>query len=105
MPERCQGLGLPNFKVHAFSKTIHFLQRKWYGDDSTSNMAGTTYKAFMIEVGMYGIIFFISWEEINVLATKHIWYYNLLELYHRLDVKLEVDKNTTTNQSDRETDR
>ena len=29
MPERYQGLGLPNFEVHDLSKTIHFVQRKW----------------------------------------------------------------------------
>ena len=38
LPERYQGLGLPNFEVHAFSKDVHFLQRKWGGKDSTSKM-------------------------------------------------------------------
>ena len=102
--ERYQGLGLPNFEVHALSKKIHFLQRKWDGNDSTSKMAGTTYKAFMVEVGMYGNIFSRAWEEFNVLATKHTWYYNLWELCHRLDVELEVDEkyhNKPVRQGDR----
>ena len=83
-PERYQGFGLPNFEVYALSKRIHFLQRKWDGNDSTSKMAGTTYKAFMVEVGMYGNILSRSIEKFNVLSTKHMWYYNLWELCHRL---------------------
>ena len=35
LPERYQGLGLPDFEVHAFSNKIHFLQRKWDGHDPT----------------------------------------------------------------------
>ena len=54
-------------------------------------MTGATYNAFMAGVGIYGNIFSISWEEFNVLATKHTWYYNLWELCHILDVVLEVD--------------
>ena len=46
----------------------------------------------MIEVGMYGNMFSRSWEEFKILANKHIWYYNLWKLCHRLDVELEVDR-------------
>ena len=42
LPERYQGLGLPDFEVHSFSKKFHFLQRKWGGGDATSEMAETT---------------------------------------------------------------
>ena len=54
-------------------------------------MAVTTYKAFMVEVGTNGNIFSKSWKEFIVLVTKHTWYCNLWDLYHRLCVKLEVD--------------
>ena len=46
----------------------------------------------MVEVGVYGNIFSRLWEDLKILATKHTWYYNLWELCHRLDVKLEVDE-------------
>ena len=55
-------------------------------------MAGATYKFVMVERGMYGSIFSRSWEEFNVLATKHTWNYNLCELCRRLDVDLEVNE-------------
>jgi len=29
LPERYQGLGLPDFEVQSFLKKFHFLQRKW----------------------------------------------------------------------------
>ena len=91
LPERYQGLGLPNFEVHALSKRTHFLQHKWDSNNSTSKMDAATYKAFMVEVGMHGSILSRSWEEFNILATNRAWYYNLWELYHRLVVELEVD--------------
>ena len=92
LPERYQVLGLPNFEVRDLSKKIHFLQRKWDGNNSTSKMDETTFQAFMIEVGMYGNIFSRSWEEFTVLAAKHTWYCNLWELHHRSDVELEVNE-------------
>ena len=45
----------------------------------------------MVEIVMYGNVFFRSQEKFKVLATNHTWYYNLRELCHKLDVKLEVD--------------
>ena len=92
LPERYQGLGLPDFEVHALSKKIHFLQRKWDGKDATSNMTGTTYEAFMIEVGVYGNMFALDWSKYKCLATEHTWYYNLWELCHRLGVTIELEK-------------
>ena len=82
LPERYQGLGLPDFKVHALSKKVHFLQQKWDGNASTSKMDETTYEAFVVDVGIYDNTFSRSWEELKVLATKHTWYYNLCELCH-----------------------
>ena len=70
---------------------IHFLQRKWDANDSTSKMDATTYEACMIGVAMYGNILSRSWEEFSVLATKYTWHYNLWEMCHRLGVELEVD--------------
>ena len=54
-------------------KDIHFLQRILDGNDSTSKMVRTIHESFMVEVGMYVNILSISWEEVNVLATKHTW--------------------------------
>ena len=42
--ERYQGMGLPDFEVHALSKTIHFLQQKWDANNSTSKMDAATTK-------------------------------------------------------------
>ena len=56
LPERYQGVGLPDFQVHALLKKLHFLQQKMDGMDSTSKITGATYKAFMVEVGTYGNI-------------------------------------------------
>ena len=44
----------------------------------------------MFEVGVYGNLFFRSWKEPKVLATKNTWYYNLWELCNRLGVKPEL---------------
>ena len=92
LPERYHGLGLLDFKVYALSKKVHILQQKWDGNNSTSKITGATYETSMIEVGIYGNIFSRSWGEFKILATKHTWCYNLWELCHRLDVKLEIDE-------------
>ena len=92
LPERYQGLGLPDFEVHSFSKKFHFLQRKWGGKRSTSEMTETTYEAFMTEVGVYGNVFSRPWDKLKTLATKHTWYYNLWELCHRLQVDMEFEE-------------
>ena len=89
--ETYQGLSLPHFEVHALSEKIHFIWHKWDSNNSTNKMAAATYKTCMVEVGMYRNIVSGLLEEFNILVTKHIWYYNLWELCHRLVVKLEVD--------------
>ena len=71
LPEKYQGLGLPNFEVRALSKNSYVLKRNCGGTKSTSKLAGTTYEAFMVEVEMYANIFSRSWKEFNGLATKH----------------------------------
>ena len=52
IPDRYQGLGLPDFEVHALSKKVCFLQQKWDRNNSTSRLTGATYEAFMVEMGM-----------------------------------------------------
>ena len=45
IPERYQGLGLPDFEVHVLSEKVHFLQQQWDGNDSTFKITGATYKS------------------------------------------------------------
>ena len=53
LPERFQGLGLPDFVVLAFAYTIFFLQCHWGFEGATTKMVISTFKICMLEVGLY----------------------------------------------------
>ena len=57
LPERFQGLGLPNFVVIVFVCKIFFLRCHWGFKGVTARMVMSTFETFMLKVGLYGNIF------------------------------------------------
>ena len=57
LPERFQGLGMPNFIVVAFASKVFFLQCHWGFSGATADSLHWNYEAFIMEVGLYGNVF------------------------------------------------
>ena len=77
LPERFQGLGLPDPVVLALANKIFFLQCHSGFEGATAAMAMLTYETFLLEVGIYGDIFAQDYELYGGLATNNTWYKNL----------------------------
>jgi len=91
LPERFQGLGLPDFVVLALATKIFFLQSHWGFKGATAEIVMSTFETFMLEVGMYGNIFSCDYERYGPLTTDNTWYQNFWQYCHHLDVDFRLD--------------
>ena len=91
LPERFQGLGLPDFVVLALATKIFFLQSHWGFKGATAEIVMSTFETFMLEVGMYGNIFSCDYERFGPLTTDNTWYQNFWQYCHHLDVDFRLD--------------
>ena len=74
LPERFQGLELPDFVVLAFACKILFLQCHWGFKGATARMVMSTFETFMLEVGLYGNNFTKDYKKYGRVATDNTWY-------------------------------
>ena len=74
LPERYQGLGLPNFVVWSLAVKISFVQRHL---GAVGQMMIQAYEAFLMEVGVYGNGFAKDFETYGILATEWTWFRSL----------------------------
>jgi len=93
LPERFQGLGMPNFVVVAFAAKVFFLQCHWGFEGAPAETMLWCYENFLIEVGLYGNIFSQDFSRYHFVATKDTWFRNFWELgqYLGVDVVLHED--------------
>ena len=91
LPERFQGLGLPNFAVVAFACKVHFLQCNWGFKDAASVLMSFAFESHIVEVGMYGNPFSWDYKKFHSLATDGSWFKNLWEYGHFLKITLQVN--------------
>ena len=69
LPERYHGLGLPNYVVHCLAVKVFFLWRHWGFDSAVGKMVAQEYEAFVMEVGMYGDVFTLDYEQYGCSRT------------------------------------
>ena len=86
LPERFQGLGMPNFVVECLAAKIFFLQRHLGFDDAAGMMMQQAWEAFLVEVGLYGDVLTLDFEAYGGLATDLTWFKTLWEYAARLRV-------------------
>jgi len=93
LPERYQGLGMPNFAVVAFASKVFFLQCHWGFDGATADSMRWNYENFIVDVGLYGNVFSWDFSRFQFLATKDTWFHNFWELaqYLGIEVRLHDD--------------
>ncbi len=91
LPEMFHGLGMPDFVILAFANKVFLLQQHWGFDGPAAELMTFAYKAFMLEVGLYGNIFSLSFKSYGCLATKGTWFHNFWELGDHLKVKVELN--------------
>ena len=90
LPEMYQGLGLPNFTVHAFAKKVFFLQCNWGFTGGHCNLMQFAFEAFLIKIGLYGDVFQEAFSDFGILATSGTWFKNFWELGNYLDIKVSL---------------
>ena len=90
LPERFQGLGLPNFVVVCLAAKIFFLQQHLGFDDAAGQMMQQAYEAFLMEVGLYGDVLSLDFEAYGDLATELTWFKCVWEYAHILRVGINL---------------
>ena len=88
IPERYQGLGLPNFALVSLTSKLAFIQRSWGFNDVDSRSLMMGYESFMVEVGLYGNTMDHDYKIYSTLATNGTWYKNVWELVCFFKIRL-----------------
>jgi hypothetical protein len=88
LPERYQGLGMPNFALVSLTSKLAFIQRTWGFDGVNSKALMMGYESFMVEVGLYGSTMDYDYKAYATLATNHTWYKNVWELVRFFNISL-----------------
>ena len=95
LPERYQGLGMPNMPLLSLQEKISFLQGNWgFPGQSHSNALAMAYENFLIEVGLYGSPLKWSYSDYGHLSTQSTWFQNLWLLTHtyRVDISFRAEE-------------
>ena len=79
LPEKYQGLALPNPNIWVLSAKLILIREHWELDTTLGKMLTHAYQAFQMEVGLGGNIFGKSFKSLGHLAT-HGFFRNLWEL-------------------------
>ncbi len=88
IPERYQGLGMPNYALVSLASKLSFLQCNWGFDVVHSKTIMIEYESFMVEVGLYGNTMSYKYKKHSMLLTKNTWYKNVWELCHYYNIWL-----------------
>jgi hypothetical protein len=86
LPECYQGIGLPNFALISLSAKLQLIQGIWGFKDAASKSLRMGYESFLMDIGMYGNVLALNYNDFSVLATDHTWFKNLWELLRTFDV-------------------
>jgi hypothetical protein len=79
LPEKYQGLALPNPNIWVLSAKLILIREHWEQDTTLGNMLTHAYQAFQMEVGLGGNIFGKCFKSLGHLAS-HGFFRNLWEL-------------------------
>jgi hypothetical protein len=86
LPEAYQGIGLPNFGLHALAAKLQFIQCNWGFTDAASKDSSMGYESFLMNVGMYGNTLDLDYKSFSGLAVDGIWFKNIWELLHEFNI-------------------
>ena len=79
LPERYQGLGLPEWGGDCLAAKIFLIQRLWGFESASATLVSHAYEAFQMEVGLFGNILAQDYNQYGCLATNGTWFANLWE--------------------------
>jgi hypothetical protein len=82
LPEKYQGLALPNPNIWVLAAKLILIREHWELDTTLGNMLTHAYQAFQMEVGLGGNIFGKCFKSLGHLAS-HGFFRNLWELAWR----------------------
>jgi hypothetical protein len=91
LPERYQGLALPNFPLIALAEKISFILGNWgFQGLAHSDAMAMAYENFIIEVGLYNNPLMWSYADYGRLSLDATWFQNLWLLASRYVAKIVV---------------
>ena len=90
IPQRFQGLGMPDFVVMSFACQVYFMQCFWGFDDMVGTLLHFAYEAFQMEVGLGGDIFVRSFDKLGFLATEGTWFRHFWQYASHLGITVKV---------------
>ena len=93
LPEKYQGLGLPNFSLVSLASKLQFIQCIWGFTDAASISLRMGYESFVIDIGMYGNVFDLKYNIYSDLATNDTWFKNVWELVCEFEISATFDAN------------
>jgi hypothetical protein len=88
IPERYQGLGLPNYALISLASKLSLTQCGWGFDNVDARAIMSGYQSFMIEVGLYGNTMDHDYKTHSILVMNNTWYKNVWELVHYFKIRL-----------------
>ncbi len=88
IPERYQGLGLPNYALISLASKLSLIQRGWGFNDVNARAIMIGYKSFMMEVGLYRNTMNHDYKTHLILVTNNTWYKNVWKLVHYFKIRL-----------------
>jgi hypothetical protein len=93
LPERYQGLALPNFLRIALSEKVSFILENWgFHGQAQSDGLALAYDNFLVEVGLYNNPFRWSYTDYGHLSTDSTWFKNLWQLLYCFEAELQIQE-------------
>jgi hypothetical protein len=93
LPERYQGLALPNFPLIALSEKVSFILENWgFHGQAQSDGLALAYDNFLVEVGLYNNSFQWSYKDYGHLSTDSTWFKNLWQLLYCFEAELQIQE-------------
>ena len=87
IPEKYQGIGLPNFSLVSLASKLQYIQCIWGFKDAASISLHMGYESFVMDIGVYGNVFDLDYRTYSILATNDTWFKNVWELIHEFEIK------------------
>ncbi len=94
LPECFQGIGLPNFSLVSLSSKLQLIQCIWGFKNAASMSPRMGYESFVVDIGMYGNVFSLKYDDYSILATNHTWFKNVWELLQEFGVSACFDSDS-----------
>ncbi len=88
IPERYQGLGLPNYALISLASKFSLIQCSWGFNNVHARAIMIRYESFMMEAGLYGNTMDHDYKTQSILVTNNTWYKNIWELVHYFKIRL-----------------